>query len=59
MSIFTRIINNVLYAKYRKGMKKALKEAKKHLRDEDDTAFRYWTKVYLYYSKKCLEMPLH
>lgn len=58
MNIFTKTKNNLTYSYYRKQREKAFVETKKHLKDSDDTEFRYWTNQYLKYCKKCLELSI-
>lgn len=59
MNIFTRIVNNLKYAHYRKIRDRAMSESVKHAYDKDDTEFKRQCKICLEASKKCIEIPLH
>lgn len=59
MTVFTRVKNNIEYAKYRRLKGKALVEVTKHQSDLDDTEFKYWMSVFVYATKKCEDIPLH
>lgn len=58
MNIFTRIINNLKYAHYCKLRKKSVAQAIKHANDTDDSEFKKWCRTYVYYTQKCINIPL-
>lgn len=46
LNIFTKVINNIERAKYRKIRKVSLMGMEKHYHDEDPTMFMYWAMKY-------------
>lgn len=58
MNIIEKVKNNIKYAHYRREMKKSIKNAEKHVNDEDSFFFDYWTMRYCLATKQCLEIKL-
>lgn len=58
MNIIEKVKNNIKYAHYRREMKKSIKNAKKHVNDEDSFFFYYWTMRCCLATKQCLEIKL-
>ena len=57
-NILNKVKNNVEYAKWRKIRVESEKEMQKHLNDEDQTEFNFWTAQYMLAAKKCREIEI-
>lgn len=55
MGIIKRIINKRNLRAWKKLQKEALRNLKKYDSEKDTIMYRYWTRVYDYYTRQCEE----
>lgn len=58
MNIIEKVKNMIEYAHCRREMKKSIKNAEKHVNDEDSSIFNYWVMRFCLVTKRCLEIKL-
>lgn len=59
MSISTKIKNNLKYLHYMNLRKKAYANAMSHMNDTDPKEFVKYTRRFVRYMRKCIDIPLN